>query len=440
MISLFAALAGMICITNSLVFAADSNDTHCGSQAAVADADAVSKSVARAFALFQANQFAAAADAFEPVLRSASVHPPDARTLYYAALANQQSGRAARAKQLLEYIVASYPSTTEAKYAQVILARAPREKVVVDKPPHDEIDAASEKAKSQLSKENQALLETPEGKAALRQATQAAIQSANGQPGITQVTGAKALASAASPRTASTGAASDRPFTAGDIARDGAAGVDQSRYPNCWFEASLSALAALPRGQRLIASMIRKLPGNKYVVRFPSDGNEYMVTKQEMIENGVNDNALWAAIIECAEIKKYPENAGTEGLNRLEVGLSCISGLKAEVLDPSHSSEAELSSFIGGPIRSQNPIVCATGYLSDLPEIVFAAHAYTITGFDPSRNMITLRNPHGRRAQSFAPLPDDPQQLHFQQLGGGVCKMDIATFQKYFRSIARSFI
>jgi len=41
----------------------------------------------------------------------------------------------------------------------------------------------------------------------------------------------------------------DHPFTAEDIAHDGAHGIDQSRYPNCWFECSMSALAQLPRGQ-----------------------------------------------------------------------------------------------------------------------------------------------------------------------------------------------
>ena len=155
----------------------------------------------------------------------------------------------------------------------------------------------------------------------------------------------------------------------------------------------------------------------------------------------MNDNALWAALLECAETRKYPDNVGTEGLNRLELGLSCISGLKAEVLDPKYCSESELSSFMGGAIRSQNPIVCGTGDIdSSLPDIVFPAHAYTIVDFDPSKNMITLRNPHGKRAHIFPPLPDDPQHRHFEQLTQGICKMDITTFQKYFRSIARSFI
>ena len=39
----------------------------------------------------------------------------------------------------------------------------------------------------------------------------------------------------------------DHPFTAADIARDGAGAIDQSDYPNCWFEASMSSLASLPQ-------------------------------------------------------------------------------------------------------------------------------------------------------------------------------------------------
>jgi len=39
------------------------------------------------------------------------------------------------------------------------------------------------------------------------------------------------------------------PFSLQEIAFEGASGVEQGNYPNCWFEACLAALAQLPRGR-----------------------------------------------------------------------------------------------------------------------------------------------------------------------------------------------
>lgn len=48
---------------------------------------------------------------------------PTARATYFLALANMQSGRAARAKQLFEYITSSFPGSSEATLAQTALSR-----------------------------------------------------------------------------------------------------------------------------------------------------------------------------------------------------------------------------------------------------------------------------------------------------------------------------
>jgi hypothetical protein len=53
--------------------------------------------------------------------------------------------------------------------------------------------------------------------------------------------------------------------------------------------------------------------------------------------------------------------------------------------------------------------------------------------------MILIRNPHGANSQRFASTTD-PGHLEFEQLDDGVFKMSIPLFQKYFHSIARSFI
>lgn len=395
-----------------------------------------------AYALYTQQKFAASADAFEAIIRSAT---PTAKLYYYAALANRASGRNSRAKQLCDFVVSHFPSTQESAYSKSMFATTASGTQAQDVELPDSV-------KNALPPEMQAMLQTPAGKAAIREAM--AKQGANlaivrqaEKQGKLPNTVVKEARMSLTPKPvfgAKTGAT--RPFTAADIASIGANGIDQSRFPNCWFEASMAALAELPRGQALMASMIRYGDKGSYVVRFPGDGKEYVVSQEFLEETGIHDKALWASIIECAQVQKFPDNAGANGSDsdqsRLEVGLQCITGCKAEVIMPSTCSAQELSTFIGGAVSSKNPIVAGTfnpGTIASLPELVVPLHAYTVIGFDASKNMILIRNPHGANSRRFASTTD-PNHQEFEQMADGVFKMNIPLFQKYFHSIARSFI
>ena len=400
-----------------------------------------------AFSLYSAHRYAAAADSFERLIRT----KPSPRLCYYAALSNRASSREMRAMQLFQYVVTNYPHTTEAAYAQQGLSQGQH---LASASSHGNSQELPESVKNAMPAEMQKLLDSPMGKRAMEQVMRdkpdqiATIQEAEQKGLMNREKVAMATRQVGLPFSADASRApnanADHPFTAADIAKLGAAGIDQSQHPNCWFEASMSSLAALPRGQALIASMIRCKDSDTYLVRFPNDGVEYTVSKRAL--NGTGDNALWASIIESAELQNFPDNQGAEGSegdqSRLEVGLGCISGRRAEVINPGSCPAQELSSFIGSAIKSQNPIVAGTYgdyQLAGMPEIVFPAHAYTVIGFDPSKNMIVLRNPHGHQSHHFE-LATDPQHLEFEQLDNGVCKMSIGKFQKYFHSVARSFI
>jgi hypothetical protein len=391
-----------------------------------------------AISLYTQHNYSAAASAFEPIIQK----NPSPGLCYYAALSNRACAKEARARQLFQYVVQNYPKSVEASYCKQALLLGPKAAAL----PADNTQELPETIKKVLSPEIQALLNTSAGKQAVSEIMQQragdaeAIKRAEKHGLLTDDT-VRIGQQSTTPH-----GDGQHPFTQADIARDGASGIDQSRYPNCWFEASMSALAQLPRGQNLLASLIRSQDKDSYIVRFPNDGVEYVISQKDLAENGIKDNALWASIIECAELKKFPNNQGAQGAendqSRLEVGLGCITGCKAEIVYPAHSSVEELSSFIGAAVKSQNPIVAGTlplAYMAGLPIIVFPTHAYTIIDFDPSKNMITLRNPHGRRARRFD-LPGDQQHLNFEQLENGVFKMSIAEFQKYFHSVARSFI
>jgi len=399
--------------------------------------------------LYNQRRYAQAADAFERVIRTS----PGARVCYYAALANRASGRELRARQLFQYVADTYPKSPEAALAKNGLPAVARS-AIGSQPANSQ--QLPEIIRSSLPPEMQALLNTEQGKRAVEQALKEhaqeaeAIKLAEKENRLDREAVANAVrntAANASPiRKQAPHPEANHPFTAEDIARDGAEGIDQSRFPNCWFEASMSALAQLPRGQRLLASMIQRRDKDAYTVRFPNDGVEYVIPSSELDRSGIHDRSLWASIIEAAELKKFPDNHGAEGSDgdqsRLEVGLGCITGCKAEVIHPANCGEAELSSFIGAAIKSGNPVVAATWgeyQLNSLPPLVFPSHAYTIIGLDQAKNMILLRNPHGRGAKVFQSL-DDPNHLEFEQLENGKFKMSIEKFQKYFHSIARSFI
>jgi len=363
----------------------------------ILSANAADSAVLKAYNLYNQKQYGPSADAYETIIRTAS---PEPRLYYYAALANKAAGRAARARQLFDYIAKNFGGTQEGLMSQSALGIAPSAGAVA----------------------------APGLPAATATAVPGPTAAASAGPSLPRVKGGLA-------------------FTPEEIAKEGANAIDQSRYPNCWFEASMSALAQLPRGQRLLANMIHYGQGDKYVVRFPGDGKEYVVSEADCEEAGITNRALWASLLECAQIKKFPNNQGAGGAyddqSRLEVGMGCITGSKAEILMMNaNTSASELSSFIGGAVRSGNPIVAGTygdSALRDLPDLVIGGHAYTIIGIDQSRNMVTVRNPHGAGSQRFN-LADDPNHLKFEQKGDGVFKMNLELIPRYFHSMARSFI
>jgi hypothetical protein len=367
-----------------------------------------------AWTLYSQQKYTASSDAFESLIRTST---PNARLFYCAALANMGCGRSARAKQLCQYVITNFSGTTEAAYAQKLFpGAAPR---VASAP-----EALPESLKGKKVEE---LMKTEEGRKAVEEA-------------LAKKEAAAAAASAKiSPMLAKSthGRTGDHVFTTAEIAKDGAGGIDQMYYPNCWFESSMSALAMLPRGQRLMADMIRY--GDKeghYIVRFPGDGVEYKITEEKLEKSGIHNKALWATLIECGQTLKFPEDAGAQ----LSEGLGCLTGQRADTIAPASASPQELSSFIEGAVKSQNPIICGSQYsMSGLPRLVVASHAYAIIGFEPASGMITIRNPHGANSERFT-LTNDERHQKFEQLNDGVFKMHISLFPYYFSQVARASI
>jgi hypothetical protein len=391
----------------------------CQTFAAALAAGPVSETALRsAWALYTQQKYRESSDAFEQLIASST---PSARLYYYAALANRACNRTARAKQLCQYISTTFASSPEAAYAQKLYpSAAPQTASSSGGSGEGEADEVPASLKGLTAEQ---LLQSEEGRNYIKHKAERQLASAKVSPMLSKSKG---------------GRQGERVFTPADIAREGANGIDQMYYPNCWFESTMSTLAQLPRGQRLMADMVRYGPKEgTYVVRFPGDGNEYNITEKLLEEKGIHNKALWATLIECGQVLKFPHDNG----NLLSEGLACLTGQKAHSLDPEDASEQELSSFIDGAVKSQNPIICAThNYIpSGMPYIVETNHAYTIIGFEPSSGMIKIRNPHGANSRRFS-LKNDARHEKFEMMDDGVFKIHMSLFKKYFDEVARANI
>lgn len=406
---------------------------------AVAIGPALAQDAAGAVKLYTDKQYPQAAEAFERLLTSGKT---DARTYYYAALANLAARRNLRAKQLFDYVIAAFPSSQEAGLAKSAMIYFGKSTAAKD---------ATMVAGATASAVSTASAGAPSSGAAVQ-----SVASAAGS----RLSPAGSNVIMRTPKQSSTGSEGAttaklnlfaRPhhkgefvFTPEEIAREGANGIDQTNAPNCWFEAAMSALAQLPRGQKMLAKMITYGEGESYMVRFPGDGREYQITEERLDDSGVDCKAKWASLLDYAERLKFPHNIGASGpdgdMHRLQVGLSCMTGCRADMLIPNQASTQEISSFICGAVVSKNPITCGTsGRNGRVWAPIIENHAYTIIGFDSARNMVIIRNPHGRESETFS-MPDDPHHLKFEQLTDGVFKMNLELFKDAFGSVCRSFI
>ena len=113
-----------------------------------------------------------------------------------------------------------------------------------------------------------------------------------------------------------------------------------------------------------------------------------------------------------------------------------LTGNRAEKLYASNTTEGTLVSFIADAVKAQNPVVCFSGDdFGTLEELVEPEQGFVITGFDPASKMVTMMNPHGDNSRRFR-LKTDPEHQKFEQLNGGMFKMHISLFPRYFQKSA----
>jgi Calpain family cysteine protease len=170
-----------------------------------------------------------------------------------------------------------------------------------------------------------------------------------------------------------------------------------------------------------------------------------IVSTQEIASHNLRDRASWAAILDCAAMKKFPDNDAADGpqFNRPKIkkGLELMTGESIQFVRPDICSDEQLVAIIQQAVVAKQPIVMASKSPQEnghIVQVVTPNHAYTIMGYDSRTKIVTLRNPYGSATPSWAPNADAGEVSNslVRDLGQGLVQMNLGTIKYYFRYIA----
>ncbi len=228
-------------------------------------------------------------------------------------------------------------------------------------------------------------------------------------------------------------------FSPVEIAASGASGVDQGKYGDCVFEASLAALASTKYGQQKISDMIDKDTDGSFTVSFPGDKeHKATVTVEDLSNFKTRDSAIWANVLETALVKDYPKFANGANVPEHAAGGShgeaptpaqyamyLLTGKNADKSDADNDGNENVPKKIESSLHNDRPVV-AFCKDSDKGALV-SGHEWTVMSYEPLAREITVRNPwgnfKGREADGIIDLSD------------GKVKMPYSTFRQFFREV-----
>jgi hypothetical protein len=201
--------------------------------------------------------------------------------------------------------------------------------------------------------------------------------------------------------------------------------VKQGTIGNCYFLASLSALAATNPQQ--IKDMIRENGDGTYTVTFPGDADNPVTVKAptdaEMgLYNGCSEHGLWAAVMEKAYGQYRDENRGFldfgsadvpqeggDGGGRPHKALELLTGKEYDDDSVNSYSDAELAAALDKALNGSPACPVGASVRKGFWSTIFGGeeksedgfptrHAYSIVGFEPDGNgggHVIVRNPWG---------------------------------------------
>jgi hypothetical protein len=228
--------------------------------------------------------------------------------------------------------------------------------------------------------------------------------------------------------------------------------IKQGRIGDCYFEASLAAVAK--SNPELIKNAIKDNHDGTYTVTFPGDPNSKITvsapTEAEVgLYNSSGSNGIWASIMEKAygqykgEHQHFWQSSNGTAQSNADGGgwpadvLKLLTGSEVSSIssDDSPATKAELARQLEAAFASNPPkaVACISDSNSNfdewfrhLPETTQANfqknHAYTITGFKPDGHgggTVTIRNPWGggeNSTEGTISIPLDVYLKNFTQV------------------------
>lgn len=210
-------------------------------------------------------------------------------------------------------------------------------------------------------------------------------------------------------------------------------GVNQGKYGDCVFEASLASLASTSAGKQQIAKMISVNPDGSYKVTFPGDpSNPVTVTKEDLEKYETKDSALWAKVIETAYVKSNPKEAEgnfdaiSKDQTPAQWAMHLLTGNDAS---KATASDKDMGNKLDQALNKDHHSVVAF-CADDNDKVLVSGHEWTVTAYDPATQTVTVRNPWGS-----SNLKPGETKNGVTALEDGQMKMSLSTFGKYYKEV-----
>lgn len=236
--------------------------------------------------------------------------------------------------------------------------------------------------------------------------------------------------------------------------------VKQGDIGNCFFVASLASLANTSKGQQSIRDMVTKNDDGSFTVTFPGDkSHPISVTQQDIEENVANGNVEESSDalmqVQTAFLKYDRAEQYGEGINAIqhsgipvfaqirdagsalhlltgEDTASKVSGVINSNFNLGGANRENVARFIQQAFENGQPVIAGTPPWADEP--IVSSHVYSVLGYDPATDMVTVRNPWGHNdGHGIDEVGDSKNGI--TNIGDGKLTMSYETFFRNFDEV-----
>jgi hypothetical protein len=235
--------------------------------------------------------------------------------------------------------------------------------------------------------------------------------------------------------------------------------IRQGDYGTCTLLAAAASLAATPQGKQALFNMIREQPDGRFEVAFPGEQplKVSRPTDTEMIlYANSGPDGLWLSVLEKAFVARMeqqmsgaPQEAVDKAVNNgyyMAKGIELLTGHAAKDGSIPQTQLPQLRDFVKQTTQEGRILLVtldpdsAQAKAKELKEKtarseeiyadgLVGLHAYSVIGYDPAQDTITLRNPWGHTEPGTQGKPADG-------IDDGIFSLKLAEFHQLFSDIS----